>query len=328
MKPWISLSAILALQVVACSDDSTGPPPDPEPLTIPQEVVSWLQAEAHPFSTAEAGGSLADLQFLKEMIGDARVVSLGETTHGTREFFQMKHRVLEFLVKEMDFNTFAIEATLPESNRVNDFVHTGEGDPEVLLSGLYFWTWNTQEVLDMILWMREHNQNPGDDPTVSFLGFDMQYPGMAIHEVVGFLDTVDGAAAERASADYACMLSFSNGPQGFASGQARYQNETLEYRQACLLALQAVHDSLLAHQAEYEAASSASAFDLAERNARVVIQYEDMASNRTPGARDVYMAENAIWALDRGGPDGKIVLWDHKGHVADNPNYGAGQSMG
>ena len=67
------------------------------------------------------------------MIGDARVVALGEATHGTREFFLMKHRVLEFLVKELDFNLFAIEATWPEANRVNEYVHTGEGDPAELL---------------------------------------------------------------------------------------------------------------------------------------------------------------------------------------------------
>jgi erythromycin esterase len=328
MKPWICLSTIFALGVAACSDDSTGPSSEADPETIPQEVVSWLQANAHPFSTAEAGKGLVDLEFLREMVGNARVVSLGEATHGTREFFQMKHRVLEFLVEEMGFNTFAIEATLPESNRVNDYVHTGEGDPEVLLSGLYFWTWNTREVLDMILWMREHNQDPGSGPSVSFLGFDMQYPGMAIHEVITFLETVDPTAATLATAKYACMLSFSNGPQGFAGGQARYGDQTPGYRDACLPDLQAVYDSLLAHRDEYQAASSLPAFDLVERNARVVIQYEDMASSRTPGARDLYMAENAIWALERGGPDGKIVLWAHNGHVANNPTYGTGQSMG
>ena len=63
---------------------------------------------------------------------------------GTREFFRMKHRIFRYLVEEMDFKTFAIEASWPEANRINHYLQTGEGDPARLLAGLYFWTWNTQ----------------------------------------------------------------------------------------------------------------------------------------------------------------------------------------
>jgi erythromycin esterase len=327
MRPSLWYTTPLFLAILACSDDSSGPPfeiQDP----IPPEVVTWLQVNAEPFATAQPGTGFDDLQFLKEMMGDARVVSLGEATHGTREFFQMKHRILEFLVKEMDFNVFAIEATWPEANRLNDFVHTGEGDPEVLLSGLYFWTWNTQEVLDMILWMRAHNQNPGDDPTVSFLGFDMQSAGMAIHNVIEYLEVVDPVGAAGASAHYACMIPFANGPRGSVEFGAQHQNQSQDYRDACVKELEVVLNSLLAHREEYEAASSIPEFAMAERSARVVLQFEDMASARTQGARDYYMAENAIWLLDQAGPDAKIVLWAHNGHVADNPNYGESVSMG
>ena len=329
--PSLFPKVVLLFAVIACSDDSQGPeyvPPDSIPDAIPQEVVVWLQGNAIPFTTAEAGSGFDDLQFLKEMIGDARVVSLGESTHGTREFFQMKHRMLEFLVKEMDFNVFGIEASWPEANLVNEFVQTGRGDPEVLLSGLYFWTWNTQEVLDMILWMREHNQNPGGDPTVSFLGFDMQYPGLAIQNVLDYLLTVDPVAAAQTSTDFACLSAFANGPRGFAGMETRYENQPQSYRDACADDLHAVHDALLARREEYEAASSVAEFALAERSARVALQFEDMKSVRTQGARDYYMAENASWLLDQAGPDAKMVLWAHNGHVADNPTYGESASMG
>ncbi len=123
------VSLLLAL-LPACGESSPTPPPGPE--------IAWLRENAVEFRTAEPGGDYADLMPLEQIIGNARVVALGEATHGTREFFQMKHRILEFLVREMGFTTFGIEATWAEANRVNDYVHTGVGDPAVLLSNLYF----------------------------------------------------------------------------------------------------------------------------------------------------------------------------------------------
>ena len=325
--PFIRALGILGLLMAGCSDDPSAPSSsrgDDGSGEVKPEIVNWLQVNGKAFSTPQAGNGFADLQFLRDMVGDASVVSLGEATHGTREFFLMKHRILEFLVQEMGFNLFGIEASWPEANRLNEYVHTGKGDPAVLLSGLYFWTWNTQEVLDMIQWMRAHNENPGG----SFLGFDMQYPGMAIHNVIEYLSAVDPPAAAAASEQYSCMLRYANGPDGARESQARYGDQAEAYRDECLQDLTAVRDSLLAHKDVYVAASSATEFATADRSARVVLQFEDMQSVRTYGARDAFMAENAIWLHEEGGSDSRIVLWAHNGHVADNPSYAGGSSMG
>ena len=78
------------------------------------------------------------MQPLKKIVGDARVVSLGEATHGSREFFQFKHRMLEFLATEKGFTIFSIEANMPEAYRLNDYVLNGKGDPAALIKGMYF----------------------------------------------------------------------------------------------------------------------------------------------------------------------------------------------
>ena len=109
------------------------------------------------------------------------MVALGENTLGTRDFVEMKALILRFLVEEMEFDAFAIEATFPESERLDRYVRTGEGDSARLLTGLYFWTWRTESVLEMIEWMRSHNASGGD---VGFYGFDMQFPGMAMWNVI------------------------------------------------------------------------------------------------------------------------------------------------
>ena len=137
--------------------------------------IGWLRDNAVPFASVEPGGSFAELAPLGHMMGDARIVGLGEATHGSREFFRMKHRVVEYLVRERGFRTFAIEATWAEATRVNRYLHTGEGDPAVLLANLHFWTWNTREVLEMIQWMRAYNQSVPAADRVSFYGFDVQH---------------------------------------------------------------------------------------------------------------------------------------------------------
>ena len=134
-------------------------------------VTEWIASHAIPLSTVEARHGFADLQPLKKVIGDARIVELGEATHGAREFFQLKRRMLEFLATEMGFRNFSIEATMPEAYRLNDFVLRGEGDPAKLLKGMYFWKWDTEELLNMIRWMREFNQS--GKGRLEFTGFDM-----------------------------------------------------------------------------------------------------------------------------------------------------------
>jgi erythromycin esterase-like protein len=146
---------------------------------------NWLRASAIRLSTVEAGHGFTDMQPLKKVIGDARIVSLGEATHGSREFFQLKHRMLEFLASEMGFTIFSIEANMPEAYRLNDYVLKGIGDPAELIKGMYFWTWSTEEVLDMVLWMRKFNES--GKGRIQFTGFDMQTPDVAAGIVSDFI---------------------------------------------------------------------------------------------------------------------------------------------
>ena len=156
-----------------------------------QPTVDWIRAHAIRLKTPEAGHGFADMKPLKKIIGNARIVSLGEATHGTREFFQLKHRMLEFLASEMGFTIFSIEANMPEAYRLNDYVLNGIGDPAKLLKGMYFWTWDTQEVLEMIRWMREFNKS--GKGRVQFTGFDMQTPDVAMEIVHDFVAKHDSA---------------------------------------------------------------------------------------------------------------------------------------
>jgi erythromycin esterase-like protein len=161
-------------------------------------VTEWIANQAIPLSTVEPRHGFADLQPLKKALAGARIVGLGEATHGTSEFFRLKHRLLEFLATEMGFTIFAIEGDMAAASRLNDYVLRGEGDPEKLLGFLYC---NHQEVLDMIHWMREFNQSGTGH--LEFTGFDMQNVSTSGAIVRGFtgkydpdyIDTVQSAIA-------------------------------------------------------------------------------------------------------------------------------------
>src|SRR5688500_3327506 len=144
---------------------------------IPAQL-GWLRQNAIEIKTVQPGTGFADLARLRAAIGNARIVSLGEATHGSREIFQMKHRLVEFLATELGFTIFSIEANMPEAYRLNDYVLGGKGDPKALLKGMYFWTWNTEEVLAMIEWMRQFNAS--GKGRIQFTGFDMQTATVAI----------------------------------------------------------------------------------------------------------------------------------------------------
>jgi erythromycin esterase-like protein len=143
------------------------------PPTADQPPIEWLRRSARPFVTCEPGGTDRDLVPLRGIVGDARIVALGEVSSGTHEFFQMKHRIVEYLAAHMGFTLFAIEANMPEAYRVNEYILTGRGDSKALVAGISQWG-NTREFLDVIEWMREFNRSGRG--RLQFIGFDMQSP--------------------------------------------------------------------------------------------------------------------------------------------------------
>ena len=273
-------------------------------LTITPEALTWIREHAIPFRTVEAGGSFDDLTPLKKTVGNARIVALGEQTHGTREFFKMKHRLLEFLVSEMGYSIFAIEANMPEAYRLNEYVLTGKGDPAALLEGMYFWTWDTQEVLDMIEWMRAYNAS-GRGP-VQFTGFDMQFPNVAAGNVRNFLKEVDPDYWQEIKNLYARVGQLDTDTTSKTSVQL-------------IKPLEEVVTRLKTNAPRYRKTVPAGEVSWAVQNARIVAQAMGVMTGGT-SYRDRAMAENIGWISEQN-PDAKVVLWAHNGHVQQGEGW-------
>ena len=279
-------------------------------LAQPQSKTSanWLNKNCIPVKYVKAENGLDDLNPLKDLIGDARIVSLGECTHGSSEIFSMKHRMLEYLVKEKGFTIFSIEANMPEAYALNEYIVEGKGDPRKLMAGMHFWTWNTQEVLDMIEWMKKYNETATNK--ISFTGFDMQFPDVSIKILRNYL-TIKNPGS----------LSVLNEYDSLSKKKPMKKNEGNDNFKKLKVDAQILIDSLNAHKPVMYNKD----FNWAFQNAKILWQY---AGNHFGNpSRDESMAENVKWILDEN-PMAKIVLWAHNGHIRKDNDGFEYKSMG
>ncbi len=278
-------------------------------------AYEWLAANSRPFNTEMPGSGTADLAELGNIVGGARVAAFGEATHGTREFFQMKHRALEYLVQERGFTHFLIEATMPEARALDRYVRGGVADPARLLAGLYFWTWNTQEVLDLILWMRGYNERTPGAP-LRFVGFDMQSPHTALDSVRAMVGRVAPALLAQAQQATRCLDDV-HGTDGQVQVPSYLALDRATQDQ-CATGLSALADTLAGRRAQWRAALGAEEADWLEQYLRLARQWEGMAREADARTRfirrDRAMADNVLWIAARE-PQARLFVWAHNGHV-------------
>jgi erythromycin esterase len=277
------------------------------PLTAEQRaaVVRDLRVHALPFGTVLAGNGFDDLTGLDRLIGDARIVALGEASHGTAEFFQMKHRLLEFLVERKGFTVFAIEGNWPEAQVADCFIKTGEGDAGAALAAMYFWTWQTEEVSALLHWMRHYNATRGERPVLSFAGFDMQYQNVAMQRVLDFLDRTSSADRDAVRALYDGLEKLGKpDPETPAEEKTRLRDRA----DKALDLIETQREMLVM-------ASTPEEYRDVRQAARIALQAVELRAGIPGAERDRAMAENARWLIEERFPGQKIVLWAHNGHI-------------
>ncbi len=136
--------------------------------TVTASLLSALQAHTFSLETVQAERGFDDLQPLTSILADKRIVALGEATHGTSEFFRMRHRMVEFLVREMGFAHFGMETDAHVGYVLDDYINGGQGNPRDVL----YWPWATVEVVEMLDWMRAYNADPASPHRLHFHGID------------------------------------------------------------------------------------------------------------------------------------------------------------
>ena len=290
-------------------------------------------AQAVAAASIDAPGGVPPREVLDDLIGDARVVLIGESSHGTHEFYEARAEITKWLIEEKGFTAVAAEADWPDAYRVNRYVRGGDQDstPEEALRGFErfpAWMWRNTVVRDFVGWLRWHNGRCAAEGRrqTGFYGVDLYSLHRSMQEVIGYLDNVDPRAAARARDRYACF-DHSTGDDGQAYGYAaafgagpNCEREAVEQ----LVELQRNALDYLRHDGE----PAEDELFYAQQNAQTVrnaeAYYRGMFAGRVTSwnMRDKHMAQtlNALLShLDRhSGPvPAKVVVWAHNSHVGD-----------
>ena len=183
----------------------------PRPVSTDEEIlVRNLADAAESFPSIET----ADLNPLMDRIGSARIVLLGEATHGTSEFYRMRERITRDLIVKKGFRFVAIEADWPDAARVDHYVRHFQYPPSEWTAFARFptWMWRNTEVRDFVSWLRKHNGTVERSKRVAFHGLDLYSLYDSIRSVLNYLDEVDPESARVARERYGCLTPWQRDP--------------------------------------------------------------------------------------------------------------------
>jgi len=227
----------------------------------------------------------ANLDGLLERIGDSRLVLLGESTHGTAEFYDMRARITRELIEKKGFNIIAVEADWPDATSIDHFIR-GSGQKPVFknkpFSGFPTWMWANHSVLAFVHWLKDYNQrfNSAED-AVGFYGLDLYNMFSSIEAVLEYLQDVDPKAADVARWHYGCLMPWADDPSLYSDVMQSRRHRGCGYE------VLAVLQALLKKREHYTQAGRQLFFS-AEQNARLV-------RNGERYYRTMYYAINNSW---------------------------------
>jgi erythromycin esterase-like protein len=284
-------------------------------------IVSSLREAAEALPPPERA---EDFGRIFDRFGESKLVLLGEASHGTSEFYRSRTAITRRLIEQHGFNIVAVEADWPDAASIDSYVRELQRKTarDAAFSRFPSWMWRNIEVREFVDWLHTVNGKRASHLRVEFRGLDIYSLGSSMAVVLGYLDRVDPAAANRARWRYGCLTPWQHEP-------ARYGHRALMGGETCEDEVVAQLHELLAQRLKYIEKDGDAFFDAAQ-NARIVRAAEEYYRIMYRGSadswnlRDRHMFNTLQLLMNRRGPDAKAIVWAHNSHIGN----AAATSMG
>lgn len=264
----------------------------------------------------------ADLLPLLEAIGDAKIVLLGEASHGTSEFYTIRAKLSKMLIEQKGFSAITVEGDWPSAQHVNRYIKGYDAvqktTQEILkaFSRWPTWMWANEEIATFVDWLKKHNNNKNPGHKVGFYGIDMYSLWESIEEIIHYLTETNptGADLELARKAFSCFEPFNGLPEHYAISTAHFS-------QVCIDEVSHLLSSIRSHKNLYidnqESNLNLKMNALVTKNAEEYYRAMLQDNARSWNIRDEHMVEAIHEVRNQYGEDSKIIVWEHNTHIGD-----------
>lgn len=277
--------------------------------------------------TPNEPNDLTELIPFEKLFCDKTIIGMGEATHGTREFSNMKAKMFKFLATHCGFRVFAIEAPYGGTMKVNDYVLYGRGDVLSAMKGMEYWTWDTEEVKELIEWMRLYNTGKGEKEKLKFYGFDCQSFKGTANALLDYVKEYDKENLSKFSKGMSVLKDssylFFNKLRDAHTGEKGIAeiNEIISF----------LGNWFNENQETYIARSGSEKYTLSFHNIEILKQtlvLSECTYNKAFPLRDSCMARNIKWIYEF--ENSKVFAWAHNAHIyyGSTHFFGKDKNMG
>jgi erythromycin esterase-like protein len=275
-------------------------------LPVKEGIVHEIEKKSVPYDR------LANLKNWVKEISEHRIVMLGESTHGTKEFYEIRREISELLIQNHGFNFIAVEGDWPPFQKINQYIESGKPkDKKNLFQSFHrwpSWMWANDEMVPLIDWMRTKKMG-------KIYGLDVYSLFDSIAHVKHFLKGVDSDLAVRIMRRYNCFEPYAHDEMTYAKSLIKFplgcQDEVVSNLRE-LLRLR-LHDTQLSPSELFDVKQNARIIDHADKYYRAMISGEAKSWN----IRDQHMLDSLENLLNFHGPESKAIVWAHNTHIGD-----------
>ena len=278
------------------------------------DIEAYLKANAVSLNRP------ADLDPLLERVGDARIVLLGESSHGTSEYYQWRAEISKRLIEEKGFDFILVEGDWPSCYQVNRYVQQLPDAPEDAEAALAAfqrwprWMWGNEETAKLVEWMAEHNADRPADERAGFFGMDVYSLAESMDAVIAYAREQAPDLADEIAEAYQCLMRFRDDPREYARHTLTGQNCARQTRAVvALLTDNAERLRERDRRAYFDARQNAAVVKGAELHYRAMTQRGAASWNR----RVEHMKATLNRLLDEHGPESRGIVWAHNTHIGD-----------